>query len=106
MRLTRNDRATGIALAASLAVLVLGLCGCASPANRVRASVNAYEFRNARHREVCPGPPACPASAKALQRWDKAIIEAKDALQRGGPMPLQLGALKAAEQAATKAAPK
>ena len=85
------------------------LVGCTSPAKQILTSVNNYHWYFARHQEACPprAVPAdlCPSWSAGLSQWHKRLTEANDALQRGGKLPLQLGALKKSEKEAKKWTP-
>lgn len=93
-----------------LVLLLLGagtLSGCAGRDGRViLTSSNGYAFHEARHSERCQiagASPECRVTYNALTRWKKALDEAAEAYKRGGKLPDQLGALKAAENEARKA---
>jgi hypothetical protein len=89
---------------AALGLLLL-LAGCASAVKTVAGFQNNYDFRIARYTEACvvPTPPAtCAPQQAALKSYEKSLHEAAVALKWGGPMPLQLKALKAADKAAAK----
>ena len=85
------------------------LAGCASPARQILTSANGYHYYYARYQEACPprtAPAAlCPSWSAGLSIWHKRLTEANDALQRGGKLPLQLGALKRVEKEAKKWTP-
>jgi hypothetical protein len=85
---------------AGLLLLAMAMMGCASPAGRVLASTNAYEFNTARTKEECPAPPSDPCKAKNawLRKWSGALDEAAAALKRTGAMPLQLKRLADTEK--------
>ena len=88
---------------------MLAMAGCASPAKQILTSANNYHWYFARHQEACPprAVPAdlCPSWSAGLSQWHKRLTEANDALQRGGKLPLQLGALKKSEKEAKKWTP-
>ena len=82
------------------------LVGCASPARQILTSANAYHWHHARYGEACQTTSeACQTRASVLTRWHTALGEANAALQRGGKLPLQLGALKRVEKEAKKWTP-
>ena len=88
---------------------MLAMAGCASPAKQILTSANGYHYYYARYQEACPprtAPAAlCPSWSAGLSIWHKRLTEANDALQRGGKLPLQLGALKRVEKEAKKWTP-
>ena len=78
-------------------LLALGLAagGCSAPPSaKVAAEANRYIFLEARYADVCltpvKGPEWCPVAYEAQKPAHKALLEAKDALNRGGTMDLQL----------------
>lgn len=85
-----------------LAVALVLVTGCVSPADRVLASVNAYHFWVGEYEATCAGK-----GTEACRKWEadlrahKARLEAAEAaIRRGGKLPLQLKAMKTAEKAA------
>ena len=85
-----------------LSLCLTGLTACTSATTQVQNSVNAYYYYTTRFEEVCPTYDSkdCPQykpAATLLQKWEKQLKDAKDAVNRGGKLPLQLKALKDTE---------
>lgn len=87
------------------AVLVCGT-GCVTPAVRVLTSVNAYHFNRGEYETRCapldPAPPECRQWYADLVEHKRRFTAAQEAIARGGKLPLQLKAMKAAEKAAAR----
>lgn len=82
----------------SIALALTSLLGCASATKTVAGYQNGYDYRLARYMEACvvSSPSAeCAPTVAELHAAEKHLHEAAVALKWGGPLPLQLGALKA-----------
>ena len=89
----------------ALLLLALSGIGCSGHDGRViLTSANGYAFAEARYSERCApvAPVGCKERYEAVIRWKRALDEASEAYKRGGKLPDQLGALKAAEAEARK----
>lgn len=94
---------------ALLLVVALLAVGCASSQeDKVLASANAFHYYVARYDERCvpEGPVGCAATNVALKTWKAAMSEAKDGLNRGGAIPLQVARVKKLEKEVAKCLPK
>lgn len=98
--LVRYSPGRRLALCLFAVGLTASVLGCSSGPRAVLASVNVWEYWNARQAEDCRiSTPVCDCRWEALQAWRKRLDEAGAAVKRGGKMPLQLAALKGAEAA-------
>ena len=89
--------------------LVILAAGCRTPTtDKAMSSVNSYYFYNARYEERCvpEGPKGCAATKAALDKWHAGLNEAKEAISRGGKLPLQIERLKSLEKETKKCLPK
>jgi hypothetical protein len=83
--------------------LGLFLAGCTSPARQILTSSNNYVYWHARNAERCPADTEfCKASTVTLNKWFKALQEAREVIGNGGALPLQLQALKRVEKETKK----
>lgn len=87
-----------------LAVALVLVTGCVSPAERVLASVNAYHYWIGEYEKTCGGAarPECKTWHAALVEHKARFVAAEEAMGRGGKFPLQMKAMKAAEKAAAR----
>lgn len=85
-----------------LAVALVLVTGCASPAERVLTSVNAYHYWLGEYETTCAGKgtEACRAWETDLRSHKARLEAAEAAIKRGGKLPLQLKAMRAAERQA------
>jgi len=89
------------AAALSLALLF----GCTSAAKQVARYQNDYDYRESAYEEKCivASPPSqCVEAWVALHKNEKHLHGAAKALKNGGPLPLQIKALKADAKALAK----
>lgn len=80
-----------------VAVVVIALTGCASPALTVATHLNNREFYYNRYIDECvtnAGPDYCKVLQAEVNQYKALIVEAEAANARGGKYPLQLKALK------------
>jgi hypothetical protein len=88
----------------AIILILTFLVGCASNnAVKIQASVNNYYYYTNRFEEVCPSYDSSVCTeykvqATLLQRWEKLLKEATEAVNRGGELPLQLKALDKVEK--------
>ncbi len=87
-----------------IGILVLtALTSCGSTEGfKIKTSINNYYYYYNRFKDACPSEKKaeCPQvldQGLALDEWYKRISEAKEANERGGKLPLQLEALKKAQ---------